>query len=195
MTNNTNHPVWRFCIYIYAIKSALLLILLKTFSYMRVFLVVVTLLYIFTAFITTLQYNHIVTVWHVVSLLLYAYVNLLWCDIGEGEWLYSPSFNSYILKSLQKCNKVPPKHHHIKHTHSYIHTHEHRYVHTILYGRSIWNINFCGNAATQVKRDAHKTKNLARWLSHHEKIFAYEIFFSEAKILDLFQCVSKMHTY
>ena len=152
-------------------------------------------IYMFTAFITTLQYNHIVTVWHVVSLLLYAYVNLLWCDSGEGEWLYSPSFNSYILKSLQKCNKVPPKHHHIKHTHSYIHTHEHRYVHTILYGRSIWNINFCGNAATQVKRGARKTKNLARWLSHHEKIFAYEIFFSEAKILDLFQCVSKMHTY
>ena len=36
-------------------------------------------IYMFAAFITTLQYNHIVTVWLVVSLLLYAYVNLLWC--------------------------------------------------------------------------------------------------------------------
>ena len=58
-------------------------------------------IYMFTAFITTFQYNHIVTVWLVLSLLLNAYVNLLWCasilNMSKGwENDYSPSFNSYI---------------------------------------------------------------------------------------------------
>ena len=117
-------------------------------------------IYMFATFITTLQHNHIVTVWLVLSLLLDAYVNLLWCASVLVSWILSKDGRMIIpppliltFKSLQKCNKVPPKtsSHKIR---TYIHfTHTHRYIHTILYKLSIWNI-FLWKCSNIKKREA-----------------------------------------
>ena len=117
-------------------------------------------IYMFTAFITTLQYNHIVTVWLVLSLLLDAYVNLLWCACVLVSWILSKDGRMIIppplirtFKSLQKCNKVPPKTSLTRYTHTYTYTHTHRYMHTILYKLSIWNI-FLWKCSNIKKREA-----------------------------------------
>ena len=69
---------------------------------------------------------------------------------------YSPSFNSYILKSLQKCNKVPPKHHLVKYTHTYIHTHS----------NIVTYIQYCTDAQYEtyifVEMQQHKKKERQR---------------------------------
>ena len=115
-------------------------------------------IYMFTAFITTLQYNHIVTVWLVLSLLLDAYVNLLWCASVLVSWILSKGWifpllqflHSNLYKSAIKCLQ---KHHRTIYAHTYTYTHTHRYIHTILYKLSIWNI-FLWKCSNIKKREA-----------------------------------------
>ena len=99
-------------------------------------------------------------------------------------------------KSLQKCNKVPPKtsSHKIR---TYIPVYTHAPLHTYNILQTLNNMKhiFVEMQQHKKERGTRKTKTLHIDLVIMKKYSRMKYLFSEAEILDLFQCVSKMHTY
>ena len=157
-------------------------------------------IYMFTAFITTLQYNHIVTVWLVLSLLLDAYVNLLWCASVLVSWILSKGWifpllqflHSNLYKSAIKC-LTKTSSHNIR-TYIHLYTHAPLYTYNIVQTLNMKHI-FVEMQQHKKERGTRKTKTLHIDLVIMKKYSRMKYLFSEAEILDLFQCVSKMHTY
>ena len=106
-----------------------------------------------------------------------------------------PPPSIFTFKSLQKCNKVPPKtsSHNVR-TYIHLYTHAPLYTYNIVQTLNMKHI-FVEMQQHKKERGTRKTKTLHIDLVIMKKYSRMKYLFSEAEILDLFQCVSKMHTY